>query len=57
MSKATLLQDDCLELMNRMAAAVMAGRKETIHTTPWTGIRWTCCNTWSRPTRTQERQS
>lgn len=58
--------------------AVMAGRKETIHTIPRTGIRWMCCNTapgtrpnactrhrspwicwntWSRPTRTQERQS
>lgn len=56
----------------------MAGRKETIHMTPRTGIRWMCCNTapgtspsaytrrrspwtcwntWSRPTRTQERQS
>lgn len=52
--------------------------KKTIHTTPRTGIRWMCCNTapgtrpsaytrhrspwtcwntWSRPTRTQERQS
>lgn len=62
----------------KTATAVMAGRKETIHTTPRTGIRWMCCNTapgtrpnactrhrspwicwntWSRPTRTQERQS